>query len=141
MLEITSSYNAPPIAFKESALSIIATAFKFPKASAISSAGKGLNTRTLTIPALIPFSLNSSTTVLVVPAVEFIQTTAISASSILYSSKNEYFLPVIFSKSLATSKITFLAFLIASACWYLCSNKYDWTSNGPTAIGSLSFNK
>ena len=121
--DVTSSNKAPPAAFKESALSNTATAFTFSNAFAISSAGNGLNTLIFRSPAFIPFSLKLSTTYFVVPAVEFMHTIAISASSSLYSSKKEYFLPVIFSKSLATSNITFFAFFIASACCALCSNK------------------
>ena len=79
--EVTSVNNAPPQAFKESALSRTATAFTFFNAFAISSEGKGLNTLSFKRPAFMPFSLSSSTTTLVVPAVEFIQTIAISASS------------------------------------------------------------
>ena len=52
--EVISSNNAPPIAFKESALSRIATAFNLDKTFAISSPGKGLNTRIFNTPALIP---------------------------------------------------------------------------------------
>ena len=73
--------------FKESDLSNTATAFTLDKALAISSAGNGLYTRIFSNPAFIPFSLKASTTNFVVPAVEFIQTIAISASSNLYSSK------------------------------------------------------
>ena len=42
----------------------------------------------------------------------------------LYSSKRPYFLPVIFSKSLDTSKITCFAFLIASACKMCIRDRY-----------------
>ena len=56
-------------------------AFWFDKAFAISSTGNGLNTRNLRSPAFVPFALKSSTTALVVPAVEFMQTIAISLSS------------------------------------------------------------
>ncbi len=67
--DATSVNKAPPAPFKESALSKTAIAFAFPKASAISSTGNGLNTRTFNKPALIPCSLNLSTTTLDVPAV------------------------------------------------------------------------
>ena len=51
--DVTSSNKAPPAAFKESALSNTAIAFKCDNAFAISSTGNGLNTRSFNKPAFM----------------------------------------------------------------------------------------